>query len=153
MDLPSSTLLSCMAHSASDVYLIFPCSLPPSLFLWALENLPDGVMLELCPVQDPDHKRPDRPIPTDPAPSFPELPLRISNVYPLCLQKRGSGRDECAWKKKRKNPNSKREVRKRSPARPASGRLVFTGSVCNLLRAVGKIYSNEKQPRSEKAGL
>lgn len=81
--LPSSTALSCMAYSASDVYLIFPCSLPPSLFLWALENLPDGVALELCPVQDPDHKRPDRPIPTDPAPSFPELPLRISNVYPL----------------------------------------------------------------------
>lgn len=81
--LPSSTALSCMAYSASDVYLIFPCSLPPSLFLWALENLPDGVVLELCPVQDPDQKRPDRPIPTDPAPSFPELPLRISNVYPL----------------------------------------------------------------------
>lgn len=33
-----------------------------------------------------------RPIPTDPAPSFPELPLRIFTVYSaLCLSKRGSG--------------------------------------------------------------
>lgn len=86
-DLPSSTPLSCMADSASDVYLIFPCSLPPSLFLRALENLPDGVVLELRPVQDPDHKRPDRPIPTDPAPSFPELPLRISNLYSPLISK------------------------------------------------------------------
>lgn len=53
----------------------------------------------------------------------------------------------------KKSPNPKREVRKIWPARPALGRLVFAGSVCNLLRAVGKIYSNEKQPRSEKAGL
>lgn len=40
-----------------------------------------------------------RPIPTDPAPSFPELPLRISTVcFPLCLPKRGSGRGYALFK-------------------------------------------------------
>lgn len=36
-----------------------------------------------------------RPIPTDPAPSFPELPLRISAVYPPSAFQRG-GREEYA---------------------------------------------------------
>lgn len=54
---------------------------------------------------------------------------------------------------KKKKPNPKRDVGKIWPARAALARLLFAGSVCNLLRAVGKIYSNEKQPRSEKAGL
>lgn len=54
-------------------------------------------------------------------------------------------------KKKEAKPEKRRGE---NMARSSSlGSALFAGSVCNLLRAVGKIYSNEKQPRSEKDGL
>ncbi|CAB1443225.1 unnamed protein product [Pleuronectes platessa] len=63
-----------------------------------------------------------RPIPTDPAPSFPELPLRISTVYsPSAFRWGGRGR-------RVRNPKTRtprREAQKTPSAGPGSPKAVF----------------------------
>lgn len=75
------------------VYSTFPRSGPPPSFLRALESPPGGAVSGAlsCP-RSRVHGRPDDgPLPTDPAPSFPEVPLRIHGV-----QRRRSDGGECA---------------------------------------------------------
>lgn len=97
MDLPSSTTLLICAKHMQPPYILLPSLFqrgPPSssskkkkpLFQTELFWSPVQFKIQITGGLT------GRPIPTDPAPSFPELPHRISTVYsPSAFHRRGRG--------------------------------------------------------------
>lgn len=91
---------SCMTQCARDIYYFhtFSFHLYPSgpLKIFQTELFWSPVQSKIQIIRGLT----GRPIPTDPAPSFPELPLRISTVYPPSAVQRGVRGGICVIQKR-----------------------------------------------------
>lgn len=74
-----------------------------------------------------------RPIPTDPAPSFPELPLRISTVYSPSAFQRGGRGGVCAIQRRVIRKEKRRKYRPLAQIRVALPLLGVSATCCAQL--------------------